>query len=71
MSHEIRTPMNGVIGLIDVLDRTQLSNKQQDLVNTIKESSSTLLGIIDDILDFSKLNQEICSLILISFLFRM
>lgn len=55
MSHEIRTPMNGVIGLIDVLDRTQLSNKQQDLVNTIKESSSTLLGIIDDILDFSKI----------------
>ncbi|MBD5803938.1 Sensor histidine kinase RcsC [Azoarcus sp. Aa7] len=55
MSHEIRTPMNGVIGLVEVLARSQMSDHQADLVATIRESSSTLLRIIDDILDFSKI----------------
>ncbi|NMG56236.1 PAS domain S-box protein [Aromatoleum aromaticum] len=55
MSHEIRTPMNGVMGLIEVLARTSLSEHQADLVATICGSSSTLLRIIDDILDFSKI----------------
>ncbi|MCK9988985.1 MAG: hypothetical protein AzoDbin1_05457, partial [Azoarcus sp.] len=55
MSHEIRTPMNGVIGLVEVLARSQMSEHQADLVATIRESSSTLLRIIDDILDFSKI----------------
>ncbi len=55
MSHEIRTPMNGVIGMIDVLTHSALTEPQQDAIATIKESAGSLLGIIDDILDFSKI----------------
>jgi CheY-like chemotaxis protein/nitrogen-specific signal transduction histidine kinase/HPt (histidine-containing phosphotransfer) domain-containing protein len=55
MSHEIRTPMNGVLGMVEVLAQSRLSEHQADLVRTIQESANTLLGIIDDILDFSKI----------------
>ena len=55
MSHEIRTPMNGVVGMVDVLAHTRLTEYQSDLLRTIRESANTLLGIIDDILDFSKI----------------
>jgi len=55
MSHEIRTPMNGVMGMIEVLGHSRLSEHQADLVRTIRESAGTLLVIIDDILDFSKI----------------
>lgn len=55
MSHEIRTPMNGVIGMVDVLGRTRLNDHQNDLLATIRDSSTTLLSLIDDILDFSKI----------------
>ena len=55
MSHEIRTPMNGVIGLLDVLERSGLSDQQNDLVDIIRQSAGTLLGVIDDVLDFSKI----------------
>ena len=54
MSHEIRTPMNGVVGIIDVLRYTHLDEQQQQLVKTINDSALSLLAIIDDILDFSK-----------------
>ncbi len=55
MSHEIRTPMNGVIGMIDLLDSTTLTNEQKEYVLTIKKSSETLLSILNGILDLSKI----------------
>lgn len=54
MSHEIRTPMNGIVGTLDILKRSDLSETQKELTDIIKESGFVLLSIIDDILDFSK-----------------
>lgn len=55
MSHEIRTPMNGIIGVIDLLERTVITKDQKNYINTIKKSSETLLNILNDILDLSKI----------------
>ena len=53
MSHELRTPLNAVVGLTGLLLKTPLSDRQKDYTEKMKQSSSSLLGIIDNILDFS------------------
>lgn len=55
ISHEIRTPMNAIVGLSEVLKDTSLSSDQEEYVNTIRQSGSDLLGIINEILDLSKM----------------
>lgn len=55
MSHEIRTPINGIIGLAHLLERTNLTEEQKEMISLLEISSSSLLGVINDILDLSKI----------------
>ena len=55
MSHEIRTPMNGVLGTASLLSDTRLSPEQREYVDTVRNSGTALLGVLNDILDYSKI----------------
>jgi len=70
MSHEIRTPMNGIFGFLELLNHSQLSQEQREYIREAKSSSETLLHLINDILDLSKIESGKLSLEIINFKLR-
>ena len=62
MSHEIRTPMNGIFGMISLVLDTPLNSVQKDYIETVQSSTESLLTILNDILEYSKLSSTVISL---------
>jgi TMAO reductase system sensor TorS len=67
MSHEVRTPLNGILGIANLLEDTRMDGLQRGFVETIKYSGETLLAMLNEILDFSKLDAGKMSLEMIDF----
>ncbi|MBS3780724.1 MAG: response regulator, partial [Desulfovermiculus sp.] len=67
MSHEIRTPMNGVLGMTELLEHTDLTDRQRHLVGSVHNSGQSLLTIINNVLDFSKIEAGYMQLNALSF----
>lgn len=67
ISHEIRTPLNGIIGFIQVLQNTELTQEQKEYMDLISSSGKTLMRIVNDILDFSKMESGKLDLIITDF----
>ncbi len=62
ISHELRTPMNGILGLSEILLGTGLNNEQHEYVELIKGSATSLLSVLNDLLDYSKIERRILEL---------
>ncbi|MGE5583572.1 MAG: PAS domain S-box protein [Bacillota bacterium] len=70
ISHEIRTPMNGIVGMVDLLQTTELSPVQQEYLEMLKISSDSLLDLVNDILDISKIEAGKLQLDIVAFNLR-
>jgi signal transduction histidine kinase len=70
MSHELRTPLNAVVGVADLLDRTEVSPRQRELMRLSRSSATALLGLVTDILDYSRIEAGSISLTPSSFAIR-
>ena len=70
MSHELKTPMNGILSLVKLLQSTELSQPQLDMLNTIYQSTENLLSVVTDVLEYSKLETNNIKLLASPFSFQ-